>query len=83
MLFAREINCLPTVIEFVKPDILDLFANRYGIAISAEDGQWTWLPIVLVRRTVPMQYCQMIELFYWTLTTLPAWDQQSVLLEPQ
>ena len=40
MLFAREISCLPTVIKFVKPDILDLFADRYGIALSTVKGLW-------------------------------------------
>ena len=81
MLIVREIFCSRWLYKLIKPDILELFANRYGIAISAEDGQWTWLPIVVVHRTaVPSQYCRMIELFYWTLTILPAWDHQSICL---
>ena len=35
---------------------------------------------VCAQTAVSGQYCRMIELFYWTLTILPAWDHQSICL---
>ena len=58
------------VIESIKPDILDLFASRYGIAISAEDGLWTWTgPCASLRAHSVLSDDTSI---YWKFVTLPA-----------